>query len=253
MSKEMSKRQMMREKRAKEAARGRWVSIGLIILGVSLVFILFLWGPIKNILFPDNWTPVPAAQRTHPEEDFNSLGSKDAPVTINEYSDFQCPYCMHFWRDTEELLISSYVETGKVRFVYNSFGSFIGAESGAAAEAAYCAGDQGKFWEMHDYLFTNQTAENVGDFSASHLSLMATAIGLDMTTYNSCVSSNKYSDRVLQDGKDGVTAGIQATPSFVLSYVVNGQTKTVLIEGAQPFSEFQAKIEAALAEIAAAQ
>jgi len=251
MSKEMSKRQMMREKRAREATRSRLVNIGLIVVGALIVFGVFV-GPVLNQLL-NPFEPVIPEARAYPNADDNALGDSDAPITITEYSDFQCPYCARFWAETEEQLLQAYVETGQARFVYRSFGAFIGPESGAAAEAAYCAGAQDKFWEMHSIIFANQTGENVGAYSNSKLETFAGKIGLDLEAYNDCMKSNQFADRVTQDGIDGINAGIQATPSFVVSYTVNGETRTSVIKGAQPFSEFQTAIEAALAEIAAAQ
>ena len=112
--------------------------------------------------------------------------------------------------------------------------------------AAYCAGDQNKFWEYHDVLFTNVRGEDVGSFSDSNLQAFAKSIGLDLNQFNSCYASKKYSNRVNQDYQDAIAAGIQGTPYFVLTFVTNGQTKTATIEGAQPFSVFQQTIDAAL-------
>lgn len=248
MTQQVSKRQLMRDKRAKEAIRGRLISVALMIAGALFVFFMILWPIVRPAGDFKTITP-----RDLPEVADNSMGSADAPITITEFSDFQCPYCRRFWEDTEELLIETYVKTGQVRFVYRSFGVFIGPESGQAAEAAYCAGDQGKFWDMHDIIFTNQTGENVGAYTNKRLSAFAESIGLDMSAYDSCMNSNKYADRVDQDGEDGFAAGLQATPSFVITYVVNGETRTKTLKGAESFNNFQAEIEAALAEIAAAQ
>ena len=243
----MSKRQQLREKRAREQQRGRLMMIG----GIAIFAILLVAFVVIPMLKPVDLATIEPFER--PQVDFNATGDPDAPITVTEYSDFQCPYCKRFADQTERQLVDTYVATGKVRFVYRSFGSFIGPESGAAAEAAYCAGDQGKFWEFHDFLFANHTGENVGDYTTRKLEAMAEALSLDMNAFTSCLSSGKYDDQILQDGRDGVAAGIQATPSFIISYVVNGETKTRLIEGAQPIGQFQAEIEAALAEIAAAQ
>ena len=239
----VSKRQQLRDKRAREQQRGRLLMIG----GIAIVAVLLVALVVYPMLKPVNLATIEPFER--PQVDFNSTGDADAPITITEYSDFQCPYCKRFADQTERQLIDAYVTTGKVRFVYRSFGSFIGPESGAAAEATYCAGDQEKFWEFHDFLFANHTGENVGDYANRKLEAMAEALGLDMNAFTSCLSSGKYSDQVLQDGKDGIAAGIKATPSFVLTYEVNGETKTRVIEGAQPFAQFQAEIEAALAEM----
>lgn len=145
--------------------------------------------------------------------------------------------------------MKSYVADGTVYFVYNSFGDFIGPKSAAAAEAAYCAGDQEKFWEMHDIIFANQTGENVGNYTDRRLSAFAEKIGLDMDQFNSCYNGGDHRDRVNQDAKNATIAGIKATPSFVLTYTVNGEPKTRLIEGAQGYDAFKLEIDAALAEI----
>lgn len=150
----------------------------------------------------------------------------------------------------EQQIIDNYVATGKVYFVYRSMGNMLSdninrqaggnnTESRDAAEAAYCAGDQNKFWEYHDILFANQTGEGVGDYTQKRLIAFADTLGLNTADFKSCLTGGKYRDRVLQDEKDGNAAGIRATPSFV----INGK----VLEGAQPFSAFQVAIEAALA------
>ena len=244
MAKELSKRQQRREQKRREETRSRFITIGLIVLGAIFVAFVFIYPnlkPIGNIV-----TPTFIAR---PNVKANTAGDPNAPIKIEEFSDFQCPYCRNFFEQTEAQVMDTYVATGKVYFMYRSFGEFIGAESRDAAEAAYCAGDQNKFWDMHDYLFTNQTAENSGDFSARRLTAFAQALNLDMSTFNSCLSGGKYSSQVDKDGTDGVAAGVKATPSFVMAYTVNGQPQTKLIEGAQPFSGFQTQIEAALTEM----
>jgi protein-disulfide isomerase len=168
----------------------------------------------------------------------NSMGSPSARVKIIEYADFQCPYCMQFHQDTEPKIINEYVRTGKVYFEYHSVGAFLGEESGAAAQGAYCAGDQGKFWEYHDALFSHWTGENVGDFTNDKLEQYAASLGLDAASFQDCLSSGKYAAILDQDVKDARAAGIRATPSFM----INGK----LLEGALPFADFQQAIEAAL-------
>jgi protein-disulfide isomerase len=190
---------------------------------------------------------------------FNTAGDPNAPVKIIEYSDFQCPYCGRFAKETEPKIMETYVTTSKVFFEFHSAGEFIGGPGGEsirAAEAAYCAGDQNRFWAMHDILFANQNGENGGAFSDTHLTAFAKEIGLDAATFNNCFTRNKYLARGRQDEKDAikdiqsasnfdelVAAGMYsqeglATPSFL----INGR----LLAGAQPFEVFQKEIEAAL-------
>ena len=124
-------------------------------------------------------------------------------------------------------------------------------ESRDAALAAYCASDQDKFWDMHAHLFANALGEDAGSFTDQRLKAIAETAGLDTATFNSCYDSGKYLDRIQQDFEDGQTANVNGTPGFLVTYEVNGETKTKLIEGAQPFSTFQTELEAILNEIGA--
>lgn len=242
--KEVSKRQQRKEQIRRKERNSRLLSIGLITAGVLFLAFLFIYPSVKPIA-----AVIPAPEMTYPQADFNKVGNPDAPIKIDEYADFQCPFCRIFFEKTEKLLMDNYIANGTVYFEYHSFGEFIGAESVSAAQAAYCAGDQGKFWEMHSTIFTNQTGENVGAFSDRRLVAFAEQIELNMEEWNSCYDSGKYLEKVEQDGKDALTVGIEATPTFILTYVVNGETKTKTIQGAQTFDVFQTEIESALAEM----
>ena len=243
-TKELSKRQMRKEQMRRKERQSRLVGIVLVTLGALFVAFLIIYPNVKPV---DAVSAAPEASR--PDVDFNTVGNPEAPITITEHSDFQCPYCRVFYEKTEAALMEKYVATGKAYFIYKSVGGFIGPESKDAAEAAYCAGDQGKFWEMHDILFSNQTGENVGAYDSRRLELMADEIGLDRNLYDDCISSGKYNDLVEQDAKDATAAGIQATPSFLITYEVNGETQTRVIQGAQGIEIFTQEIEAALAEM----
>jgi protein-disulfide isomerase len=242
--KKMSKRQMMRAKRERQARIQRFGVIGIIVVGALLVAFALIYPNLKPV--GDIATPDPGE---HPMADGNAMGDPNAPIKIEEFSDFQCPYCARFHEETEWQLANSYVADGTVRLVYRSFGDFIGPESKAAAEAAYCAGDQDKFWEYHNILFANQTGENVGAYADRRLQAFAEALSLDMDAFNSCFGSGKYSDRVNQDKVDGTAAGVTGTPAFLITYTVNGEQKSRFIAGAYPFSEFQTQIEEALVEM----
>jgi protein-disulfide isomerase len=191
------------------------------------------------------------------------MGDPNAPITLEEFSDFQCPFCERFHEETEPLLRQYYVETGKVRFIYRSMGNFVSdniarsrgtlakTESQDAALAAYCAGDQDKFWVMQAHIYANVLGEDVGSFTDRRLKGIAKTAGLDMRAFNACYDSDKYLERTQQDFADGQAAGVNGTPAFLITYTVNGETKTKLIEGAQPFTVFQQELEAALNEIGA--
>ncbi|MBI5962829.1 MAG: thioredoxin domain-containing protein [Chloroflexi bacterium] len=243
-TKENSKRQTRREQMRRKEMRSRYTWIGIVTLAASFVAFLIIYpnfAPLGSISTPE------AISR--PNVKFNGTGDPNAPIRIDEYSDFQCPYCRVFTETTESNLLEQFVATGKVYFVYNSFGKYIGSESVNTAEAAYCAGDQEKFWEMHDLIFANQTGENVGQFSDRYLTALAETLNLDMTAYQSCYDGNNYKDLIAQDELDGRAGGVEATPSFVLSYSVGGVVKTRLIQGAETIDTFQREIEAALAEM----
>lgn len=243
-NKEMSKRQIRKEQMRRKEKQSRLISILLITAGAVFVAFLIIWPnvqPVGEVVTP------PVVTRSN--VDFNKVGDPNAPIKILEYSDFQCPYCRIFYENTEAQLMEQFVDTGTAYFEYKSVGGFIGPESRDAAEAAYCAGDQGMFWEMHDVIFANQTGENVGAYSERRLEALAEAIDLDMGEFNECLSSGKYADLVEQDAKDATAAGIQATPSFIISYEVNGEAQTRLIQGAQGIDVFRQEIEAALAEM----
>jgi len=260
-----SKRQEFREKRRRAEQRNRWIWIGIIIVGALLIAFVFVYPLYRHANDAANAlkTPVAPVQtplaRTRPNINRNSTGNPNAPVTLTEFADFQCPFCKDFWSTTESQIIDAYVTTGKVLFTYRSAGNWVSnnvnsanggndTESRDAAEAAYCAADQNKFWEMHDALYANAIGEADGtSFNVRRLPVIAQSIGLDMNSFNSCFSSQKYLNQVNQDGTDAQTAGIQGTPWFVISYTANGQTQTSTVDGNQPFTTFQQDLDQALA------
>lgn len=251
-SKNVSKRQMRREQIRRKEMRGRLVGIGLITVGALFVAFLFIWPSLKPIAGVQ-----PSEDFPRPQAEANSMGDPNAPIKIVEFSDFQCPFCKRFFQQTEKQLVDAYISTGKVYFTYRSAGNWVsqnmgtgGTESRNSAEAAYCAGDQNKFWEMHDALFNNVLGEEVNSFTDRRLELIAQEAGLNMSAYKECYGSNKFAGQVDQDLKDALAAGVQGTPSFVVTYTKpDGSEGRQLIEGAQPFSEFQNVIEGILAEI----
>lgn len=251
-SEKKSRRQERREKIKKQEQRSRLWTILLIVVGAGLLVFAFVWPTLRPVAAVVSIDPG-----THPNANDNSMGDPNAPIRIEEFSDFQCPYCERFHEQTEPLLRQYYIDTGKVLFVYRSFGNNISSgvgttESEDSAEAAYCAGEQNKFWELHALIFANVLGENVGSFTERRLKAIAEKVdGLDMDQFNSCLESGKFEDRVQQDFEDAQAADINGTPAFLITYEVNGETKTRMLAGAQPFSAFQQEIEAALNEIGA--
>jgi len=165
-------------------------------------------------------------------------GEENAPVTIIEFSDFQCPFCGKFEAETVSQIEKNYVETGKVRFGYWHF-AFLGQESLDAAEASECAADQDAFWQYHDLLFKSQNGENKGAFAKDKLKEFAASLKLDTQAFNDCLDTGKYTQLVQQLTGTAQSIGVRSTPSFV----VNGRA----IIGAQSYDVFKQAIEAELA------
>lgn len=145
-----------------------------------------------------------------------NLGDPNAPVKVIEFADFQCTVCHQYWLQMESSVISTYVATGKVYYTFAPF-SFLGPESVSAAEAAYCANDQGKFWDYHDTLFANYQGENVGGFSNDRLAAFAEKLGLDMTAFNACYDGKKYEQKISDDNTYAQGQGVTGTPSFLVN------------------------------------
>ncbi len=165
-------------------------------------------------------------------------GEANAPVTIVEYGDFQCPSCGAFFRTVEPRLLSDYIQTGKAKLIFKNF-AWIGEESRRAAEAAACAGAQGRFWEYHDLLYSSQRGENSGAFTVSALKAFAARLGLDQATFDSCVDGRAYKAAVGADMNEVRSLGLTGTPTFT----INGQR----VVGAQDYSVFAGVIERKLA------
>ncbi len=175
-------------------------------------------------------------------------GNPDAVITIIEFSDFQCPFCAKFHKETLPQLEQNYISTGKVNFVYRDFPiTSIHPNAIPAALASECADDQGKFWEMHDLIFENQRTwqgleipQSVGLFKQ-----YASELGLDSNEFDLCVDSGKYLEEVSNDLDEGRAYGVTGTPGF---FVGNEKIGFVKLIGAQPFSSFQRVIEQQLVQ-----
>jgi len=178
--------------------------------------------------------------------DGQAMGDSNAPVTLEVYSDFQCPACRAFAEDSEPILRETYVVNGTLKIVYKD-AAFQGQrgsdpnydESVEAAAAARCAGAQGQFWPYHDWLFANWDGENQGAFRAERLQAIADAIGLDRAAWDACVASGTEQAAVRSATNDAVAAGVKLTPTLN----VNGQ----VVEGAATYTQLSPIIEAAAA------
>ncbi len=166
----------------------------------------------------------------------NRLGSVDAPITIVEFSDFQCPFCGKVEREAIAQLRDQYIRDGKISIVYKH-AAVLGDESTWAAQAAECAADQGQFWAYHDLLFARQGGENQGAFTKEKLIGFASELKLDQTRFAACLKNDETLARVQADTQESQTAGVRGTPTFF----INGQ----MLVGAQPLAAFEKLIAAA--------
>ena len=163
-----------------------------------------------------------------------SIGDLNAPVTVVEWSDFQCPYCKKFYEDTIKEIKTNYVDTGKVRFVYKHFPLSFHESAELSAMAVECANEQGVWYEYHEAIFENQE----GNYDESDLIKWSEGIVSDQNEFRSCLTSNRYSEKIKNDMNYGQSIGVQGTPgSFV-----NG----IKIDGAQPYAVVASIIESEL-------
>jgi protein-disulfide isomerase len=198
-------KQSYRDLQRKRVRRNRMIAVGMISLAAIVVVALLIISN-RPIGPGDFVVPKPLPR---PLVNGTSTGDPSAPIKVEEFSDFRCTHCAAFWRESEPRLIQDYVATGKVYFTYKPF-SFISDESFLAAEAAYCALDQGKFWEFHDYIFANFEQP----MTEKLLRAFAQDLKLDMKQYDSCMSSHKYRQQVQDDVQYGRNKNITGTPTF---------------------------------------
>lgn len=200
--------------------------------------------------------PSPAPQAAAPEEDpppvltqeqiknlpedDASFGSDNAPITIVEFSDYQCPYCAKFFALTLAQIEDNYIKTGKARLVYRDFPLDFHPQAQKAAEAAECAGDQNKYREMHDELFATQTLWSANPAANDVFKQHAKKIGLNQKKFDSCLDDGTQANEVRKDLIEGASVGVSGTPGFF----INGK----LISGAMPYEEvFKPALDAELA------
>lgn len=230
---------------------GIWQGVSavlVVLLAVSLLTGGFgLGSPTGNVAAEPakNTEPAPRPPQNEPSVAAPNIadlmgddavkGDPDAPVTIVEWSDFECPFCARFYQQTLSQIEQEYIETGKAKLVYRDFPLSFHAQAQKAAEAAECAGEQDAYWEMHDTLFEKGVSGEEASFKQ-----YAADLGLDTEAFNTCLDSGAMAAEVAQDMREGQAAGITGTPGFV----INGQR----VVGAQPFSAFKQVIDAELAK-----
>jgi protein-disulfide isomerase len=165
-------------------------------------------------------------------------GDPKAPITLLEYSDFTCGFCEKFFHETFPQLLSEYIETGKVRFVYRDFPRGIGSPL-RAADAARCAGEQNAYWPMHDRLFNSG-----GQLALENLKHYAQELNLNGEQFSECMAAHRYMEDIRKDIQDAGSLGIRGTPAFVLFPTnVPENPHLILIPGAFPYETFKEEID----------
>ncbi|HEX2981755.1 MAG TPA: DsbA family protein [Anaerolineaceae bacterium] len=200
----MSKRTEMREKRQRAQRTQRIVWIGLFAVLVVALAALFI---------------LPNLPKSRPPVNGLSMGDPNAPVQIQEFADFQCPGCGYYYLNVEPEIVKKYIKPGKVYYTFTPL-SFLGNESVQAAKAAYCANEEGKFWDFHDKLFGSQNGENQGAFADTNLLGFAEDVRIkDMDAFKQCLASDKYDQQLADNDQLSQDLSVTSTPAFI----VNGQ------------------------------
>ena len=175
-------------------------------------------------------------------EPFKGMGT--AKVALIEFSDYQCPFCSRYTRDILPQIQTDYIETGKIKYVFRDLPLSFHKQAFKAAEAAHCAGAQGKFWEMHDVLFQNQSA-----LAPEQLAVHAKTVGVDDAQFQQCLDRGTFSADINKDIADAGAAGITGTPTFLVGVIQPGDGRVKVVKrlvGAKPYAEFKAALDAAL-------
>ena len=174
-------------------------------------------------------------------KDKQVLGAADAPVTVIEFADYQCPFCLRFAKTTYPLLKQKYIDTGKVRWVALNLPLPFHKDARKAAQAAHCAGEQDKLWEMRDVLFRNPKKLN-----SENLPTHAETLSLDMDAFNACLQSDRHLAEIDQDAKDAKAVRLTGTPSFIIGKSTGDEITGQVVIGAQPMNAFDRAISKAL-------
>jgi protein-disulfide isomerase len=164
-----------------------------------------------------------------------TLGSATATVTIVEFGDFQCPSCDQWFRTQEPQVVQNLIQSGKAKLEWRDF-DYYGPDSTFASQAAYAAGEQGKFWQMYDMLYSNQQSPNNGWASRDNMEKFAQQLGLNMTQFNADFAGGKYLPLINANYQLGTSLGVTGTPTF---FVVGANGKSITIVGGQPYSVFE--------------
>jgi protein-disulfide isomerase len=208
------------------------------VIGVVVVASLFFFRRETSVMESEAAVNRPESSTDRLwQPDGRTRGNPNAPVTLIEYSDFTCGYCVKFFRDTWPRLREKYVETGKVRLLYRDYPRDPDGPAMTAALAARCAGDQGRYWDMHDRLFA-------GRIGTDTIQAYANTIGLNQPAFAACLRDARHRPAILQDKEDGIRIGFVGTPGFILLRTGQaGKEKPIGLPGAFPIGVFEQEID----------
>jgi len=198
-----------------------------------------LEGQNKSAALSPAEAPAPLTGRVRLDQGF-SLGSSGAPLAIVEFTDYECPFCRQFQSTTFAEIRKQFVDTGKVRFVVRDFPLINHPFAFPAAEAAHCAGDQGKFWPMHDALFSDP-----GQLVQKRLIEHAQALSLDVDSFRSCLQTGQHKLEIQDQIQVAASLQVQGTPSFLIGKITGGEVAGKIVLGALTFSTFEAMLKEA--------
>ncbi len=226
------------------------------ILLIAVFLVGYLLARVQSLEGQNGTTPVagtaqvapgdtaPAAKVDVANGTLPALGDENAPVTIVEFSDMQCPFCRSFFTGAYQQIKSEYVDTGKVVMYLRHYPLSFHAAAQKSAEALECANEQDSMWQFHDLMFNKQQeldpSGGTVDYTTDDIKTWATELGINTASFNECLDSGKYAEKVAQDTADGNAAGVSGTPAFF----INGTP----VVGAQPYESFKALIDQELAE-----
>jgi protein-disulfide isomerase len=170
--------------------------------------------------------------------DSPSMGSKDAPFVVVEFTDYECPFCQRFFHGVFRDLKKSYIDTGRVRFVVQDFPLEIHQNALLAAQSGQCANDQGVFWAMHDKMQANSARLTMDDFVD-----YARQLNLDVARFSECLQTGKYRQEIQRRAEAAKRSGVRGTPSFVIGKSTSEGVEGELIVGAVPLDVFESKLK----------
>jgi len=225
-----------RKTKPSKNSKTKFMIIGIIVLVIAI-------GVAATAINPDSIKADPL-KSTKLSLDTRSgspvLGDASSPVTIVEFGDYQCPFCKRWNENTKPAIEKNLIETGKVSLIYVDF-PIIGPDSMTIHVGSYCAAEQGLYWEYHNFVYANQGHENDGWARSKNLKLLVSGIdGLNTDSFNECLDSKKYEQRINDNKKIASDAGARSTPTFI---IISQDGSAEMITGAQPYGTFKVLVD----------